>query len=164
MIKSYANFTFASRTDKGRVRDNNEDNIGFFKTENGYLCVLCDGMGGHASGAQASEIAVNSIREYFESNVYDDMLQALADAIKYANNQIFDEAKDNAEFFGMGTTCIICLVQDTKLYYAHVGDSRVYLLSDNAMKQLTKDHTHVQKLIDNGEITREEAIAHPRKN
>lgn len=157
-------FDIGEKTDKGRVRSKNEDKLGFFNTQNGQVVILCDGMGGHSAGAHASEIAVNSIREYFESNRYEDILKALEDSIKYANNQVFDEAKDNIEYLGMGTTCVLCVIQAEKVYYAHVGDSRLYICRNGAMKQLTKDHSFVQNLIENGEITEEEADSHPRKN
>lgn len=165
MIKNYMQmFDFGSKTDKGRVRDKNEDNLGFFNTTNGQVALICDGMGGHSAGMLASEIAVNSIREYFESNIYDDIEKAIEDAFKYANNQVFDEASDNAELLGMGTTCAFILVKDNFIYHAHVGDSRIYMLRDGALKQLTKDHTYVQQLLDKGELSKEEVTNHPRKN
>lgn len=157
-------FDIGEKTDKGRVRNKNEDKMGFFNTPNGQVVILCDGMGGHSAGAHASEIAVNSIREYFESNTYEDIPKALEDSIKYANNQVFDEAKDNIDYLGMGTTCVLCIIQANNVYYAHVGDSRLYFCRNGVMKQITKDHSFVQNLIDKGEITEEEADNHPRKN
>ncbi len=157
-------FDIGEKTDKGRVRNKNEDKMGFFNTQNGQVIILCDGMGGHSAGAHASEIAVNSIREYFESNRYEDIPKALEDSIKYANNQVFDEAKDNIDYLGMGTTSVLCIIQANRVYYAHVGDSRLYFCRNGVMKQITKDHSFVQNLIDKGEITEEEADNHPRKN
>lgn len=162
--KQYGLFEIAGKTDKGRVKEKNEDNYGFYETPNGFVAVLCDGMGGHSAGAHASEIAVDSIHEYFESNTYTELDKAINDSFVYANNQIFDESKDNEDYFGMGTTCVLCLIKDKELFFNHVGDSRLYLLRDGHLKQLTKDHSVVQQLIDANEISVEDAKSHPRKN
>lgn len=165
MVQNFSQmFDFGSKTDKGRVREKNEDNLGFFSTPNGQLALICDGMGGHSAGALASEIAMNSIREYFESNTYEDISGAIEDAYAYANSQVFDESEENSDMLGMGTTCVLVLIKDNSIYYGNVGDSRVYILRDGQLKQLTTDHTYVQKLIEKGELKKEEAQNHPRKN
>lgn len=150
----------------GRVRSANEDNCGYGNTPNGHLFVVCDGMGGHVGGAVASKIAVDSILEYFSRFKYSDIPLAINKALEYANIQILGKAKENPELSGMGTTACVLLVEDDKVWIAHVGDSRIYLYSrSNAtLHRITKDHSFVQGLVDSGQLDDREAENHPRKN
>lgn len=150
-------------SDKGVVRPYNEDNMGSVETPNGEVFVVCDGMGGHVGGAKASELAVDSILRHLEQpaqNIY----VAINDALQFANDQILGHAQENPELKGMGTTATVLVVQDEGCIIAHVGDSRIYLKSDGKLNRLTKDHSFVQGLVDQGVITDDQAESHPQKN
>ena len=157
-------YSSKSLTNVGKVRSANEDNLGEGKTPNGDLFVVCDGMGGHVGGAQASSIAVNSIIEFFQREVYDNVIQAIDHALSFANEQIYASALSNSELKGMGTTAVVLLVRDEECFIGHVGDSRIYLRSNGKLNRLTKDHSFVQTLVDSGVIDDEDAENHPNKN
>lgn len=161
--KNY-NFVSGNATHVGQVRKANEDYFGSFDTQNGYLFVVCDGMGGHVGGAKASRIAVESIRDFISEKFFENPFEALSQAIIFANRSIITYTLSHPELKGMGSTCVALLIKDDTVYYAHVGDSRIYLLSGSGMIQLTRDHSFVQSLVDIGEISEEEAEQHPRKN
>lgn len=151
----------------GNVRKAQEDSHDMaIMTPNGDVFVVCDGMGGHVGGAKASSIAVNSIIEYFKKEKYDNIPQALNDAIQYANLQIIGFANANPEFKGMGTTACIVILKNKDAYIAHVGDSRIYLYlgKEKQLHRITKDHSYVQTLVDAGRIQDDEAEHHPNKN
>lgn len=155
------------REEIGKVRSAQEDShdIATF-TPNGDVFVVCDGMGGHVGGKTASTIAVKSIIEYLKKEKYLEPLRALDEALQFANIQILGYADEHPELKGMGTTACIVLLQDTKAYIAHVGDSRIYLYlgKEKQLHRITKDHSYVQALVDAGEISDEEAESHPNKN
>ena len=157
-------FVFGNATHVGKVRKANEDYFGSFDTQNGFVLLVCDGMGGHVGGAVASQLAVESIQEFLSNTKFTDPAKALSEAIIYANQAIVAYMQDHPELRGMGTTCVAIIVKDACLYYAHVGDSRIYIYSHNRLHRLTKDHSFVQRLVDLGEITEEEAEKHPRRN
>jgi len=157
-------------TDVGQKRTRNEDFI-FIKNEaHGPLrniFVLADGMGGHNAGHIASESACEYFCEYLESKdigfIYIEDL--LADALRDTNTKVHRKAGEHKEYSGMGTTLTACAYDDKNLYYAHVGDSRLYvLLNDGSLRQITKDHSLVNSLLEDGVITEEEARTHPRRN
>ncbi len=152
------------QTDVGKKRAANEDNMGNAITINGLVSVVCDGMGGHVGGATASKIAVNTILDNLNTNYYDDPRIAIGESIDIANKAILSEANAHPELSGMGSTCVLLIVRNGKVYIGHVGDSRIYLIRSKKIVQLTKDHSYVQMLVDRGEITREQAERHPRKN
>ncbi len=154
----------ASVTHVGLVRKENEDNLGFAETPNGSVFVVCDGMGGHVGGKQASALAVDAIIRFMGAGKYNDIKEAMTQAIKYANKVVYETAEKNPALHGMGTTVVMVVVQDDKIYIAHVGDSRIYLLSDEQLYRLTKDHSFVQELFDRGIINNEEMQYHSRKN
>ena len=163
----YADYSYChvvGQTDVGRKRKANEDNGGHFITINGLVSVVCDGMGGHVGGAVASQIAIETIREFLECQYYDDPREAIGLAIQAANETIIKRAQMQPDLAGMGSTCVLLLVRDGKVYIGHVGDSRIYLIREKNIIQLTKDHSFVQSLVDMGHITKEEAEHHPRKN
>jgi serine/threonine protein phosphatase PrpC len=157
-------FQFGNHSDIGKVRNVNEDYLGYFNTQNGHVFVVCDGMGGHVGGAAASQLAVGSIRTFFEHQYYDHPREALRQSVLYANGQIYVQSQQTTELRGMGTTCVVLLVREEEVYYAHVGDSRIYQLSGSSLTRLTKDHSYVQTLVDQGVISNEEAETHPRRN
>lgn len=153
-------------TDVGLVRPHNEDSNRVAKTANGDLFVVCDGMGGHVGGATASRIGVDSICSYVESYECSIPQQFLVKALEYANSQIYAEARSNPDLRGMGTTACVVLVREDKVWYAHIGDSRIYYYNakKRGLYRLTKDHSVVQALVDQGLITEAEAEHHPDKN
>ncbi len=157
-------FQFGNHTDVGRVRQANEDYLGYYNTLNGHVFVVCDGMGGHVGGATAAQMAVNSIRAFFEHRFYDYPREAIRQALLYANGQIHAAAGQNPQLRGMGTTCVLVLLRKGELWYGHVGDSRLYRLSGGRLERLTRDHSYVQQLMDQGLITEAEAENHPRRN
>lgn len=160
----------SARTDVGMVRSNNQDSYAAGEFQNGVAwAVVCDGMGGNAGGNIASSTAVKSISEritsaYRETMTSSSIKNLLVTAITNANFEIYDMAADNLELLGMGTTVVAAIMTKNVLYVAHAGDSRAYLISQDEIRQLTRDHSVVQDLVERGEITPEQARTHPRKN
>lgn len=157
----YRNYSI---TNVGKVRSANEDNYGDALTPNGHIFVVCDGMGGHVGGAKASSIAVSSIIEYFQREKHSNIIQAIDRAFSFANEQIFANALSSPELKGMGTTAVVLIISGEESFIGHVGDSRIYLKSNNRLHRITKDHSFVQTLVDSGVISDEEAESHPNKN
>ncbi len=151
----------AAASHVGRVRSNNQDS--------GYagdsLFLVADGMGGHAGGDVASAIATKRIMDAdkpYESA--QDAEFALQAALIAANSQLAETVFEHAELTGMGTTVSAIMVLDNQVAVAHIGDSRIYLLRDGELTQITTDHTFVQRLVDSGRITEAEAMVHPRRS
>lgn len=158
-------YDFIFSTNVGNVRKNNEDYFGEKKLPGGHVFVVCDGMGGHSGGEIASKKAVECILDYFTRSRGENAVQMIHEAIKFANSQVHGFASTYPEYSGMGTTCVVVyLDQSMKLYYGHVGDSRLYLRSKNNLSALTKDHSYVQFLVDTGEIEESQMETHPSKN
>ena len=161
-------FNHSVKTDVGLVRKANEDAAGFAPSEevcnNGDLFIVCDGMGGHVGGAIASNSAVQSIIDHFKSGLHDNPYIAINDAIVFANEQIFARAQAEPELKGMGTTCTVLLIRGSETFIGHVGDSRIYIQSKDKLHRITKDHSFVQTLVDQGLISDADAESHPRKN
>ncbi|WP_322173784.1 Stp1/IreP family PP2C-type Ser/Thr phosphatase [Acutalibacter caecimuris] len=157
-------------TDTGPVRSTNQDacRCGLFSQDSAWA-VVCDGMGGANGGNIASSIAVEQIEEQLTSHYAEDMSPGsiksmLVNAIYRANTAIFETAKEKAELRGMGTTAVVLLAAKGQLHVAHVGDSRAYLKNRGGLTQLTMDHSYVQDLVNFGQITKEQARTHPRRN
>ena len=157
-------FKHFSISDVGRVRQANEDFCGDKMTVNGHVVVVCDGMGGHVGGATASKIAVNSIIEFFEKEPADNIYVGISKAFQFANEQVYGNAITQPELKGMGTTGTVLVIRDEGCYIGHVGDSRIYIKSDGKLHRLTKDHSFVQGLVDQGIISDDDAESHPKKN
>lgn len=155
-----------SASDVGIKRTNNEDAYGSCATSIGKVYIVCDGMGGHAGGERASEIAVSTIQSYFQESFGEVIPLAISEALKHANRNIWDEAQNNPELSGMGTTCILAFLHNNgDVYLGHVGDSRCYHFNENnELLVLTKDHSYVQFLIETGDVDVEAAFDHPAKN
>ncbi|HEY8463514.1 MAG TPA: Stp1/IreP family PP2C-type Ser/Thr phosphatase [Bacillota bacterium] len=146
-----------SKTDKGRVREQNEDSYGYKDN----LFVVADGMGGHQAGEIASAIAVETLL----ATDFDTQIQVqLEQAILKANEAILNEVAQHPELSGMGTTIAVLIIEDQTVYLAHVGDSRIYHYNNDQLKQLTKDHSLVAELVKNGVISENEAKYHPQRN
>ena len=159
------NIQIAGLTDVGRARTQNEDNLIEFDSPNGYVVAVCDGMGGENGGATASDLAVTIIKDILTNNTFSTPQEAIVKACNAANQGILHRASSRPELGGMGSTCVIAIIQNDLIYYGWIGDSRIYYYTPNqGLKQLSKDQSYVQTLVDNGEITPEEAECHPRKN
>jgi protein phosphatase len=159
--------TYFGKSDKGLLRKTNEDYYSCSKIGgNEYLFVVADGMGGHQAGDVASKLGtVTFIQTYKELRENKTALtDALADAITRANETILEKAFSDLRKRGMGTTFSAVAVADMKGYIVHVGDSRIYIIRNNKILRLTTDHTFVEKMVEEGRLTEEEAREHPQKN
>jgi protein phosphatase len=164
-------FTIAAKTDLGRVRENNEDKFEFFAPENeatlasrGQIFMVCDGMGGHAAGQIASEIACKTFIEVYLHHPSENPAVAMLDAVKAANRFVLDNSRAFPTRRGMGTTLSTLILLQDRFYTVQVGDSRVYLLRDGQLAQLTMDHTWVEEAIREGILTPAEGENHPNKH
>ncbi|QFT88822.1 Serine/threonine phosphatase stp [Bacillus sp. THAF10] len=156
-------------TDRGRVRSHNEDNGGIFVNKDGtLLAIVCDGMGGHQAGEVASEKAVQHLKAMWEETENISSPEPaetwLKTFVMQTNQLLFDHANSHEECNGMGTTIVALVLGDSFVTYAHVGDSRIYLITKEISKQITEDHTFVNELVKSGQISKEDAEHHPRKN
>lgn len=159
----------ASITDIGRIRQVNEDRSVVQADLNGFtLAIVADGMGGHQAGDVASQMAADIIQQELQkvkSEWTEEVcLSSLRRAVEEANSRIYTYAFERENYYGMGTTVIAALATPEKLMIAHVGDSRAYLTDDSGLIQLTDDHTLVNELVRSGQITKDEAHHHPRRN
>jgi serine/threonine protein phosphatase PrpC len=150
---------YAAISDVGRVRKDNQDS-GYAGP---WVLTVCDGVGGAARGDIASSTAVQQLRR-LDQKPTDDLLGQVAGALHRAHDRIGELVDDDPALNGTSTTATVALFDGTRLGMGHVGDSRAYLFRDNAITQLTKDHTFVQTLIDEGRITETEARVHPHRN
>jgi protein phosphatase len=163
--------TVACKTDIGRVREINQDKFEYFQPEDpaklatrGLVFLVCDGMGGHAAGQVASELALKTFIDVYLNHPADDPAVAIRAAVQAANRFVLDNARAFPARRGMGTTLTgVILIQD-QAYVVNVGDSRTYRTRGGELVQLTHDHTYVDELIRAGVIGPEEARTHPQKN
>jgi protein phosphatase len=157
----------AAGTDVGRIRAGNEDNLYADADPERGLFIVADGMGGHAAGEVASEMAVQIVaREMarFRDLGGTEALTGMAEALKAANGAIYERTIVEADKQGMGTTASSLMMGGGRWIIGHIGDSRVYLLRDNVFRQVTKDHSYVQEQVDAGFLTPEQARYHPYSN
>lgn len=156
-------------TNKGLMRENNEDSFIVEESERYNLYAVADGMGGHKAGEVASSIAIEVIRDCFKENIQKEDFKTptfIIESIDFANDKIRKESINKNEYSGMGTTITLAVI-DMYMnigYIANVGDSRAYIVRNNEIIQITEDHTYVNELIKDGEITPEEAKHHPKRN
>lgn len=161
----------ALRTDVGLVRSENQD-FGTYTTpaeENasmprGRLMIVADGMGGHRGGATASRLAAEIVKAQYLGAETEDIPTALREALTGANARIFAEAQSNPDLQGMGTTTSALAIRENLGWFAHVGDSRIYLVRDEEISQMTEDHSLVASMVREGLLTSKEAESHPRRN
>jgi PPM family protein phosphatase len=158
-------------TDVGRVRENNEDSYLYWEAEGdeefhrkGRLAIIADGMGGYEGGQEASRLAVETVRATYDRIFHDDPQVALGEAFAAAHERIQSYAQEHAEFQGMGTTCTALAVLERQLYFAHVGDSRLYLVRNGDISRLTRDHSYVGRLVESGIVRSEDAESHPQRH
>lgn len=149
--------TFGSRTDIGSVRKHNEDSLIVAPP----LFAVADGMGGHAAGEVASEIAVNTLAEHAPQHPDS---EELGKAVEAANSEVIAAAKDGRGREGMGTTMTAAILEGERLVIAQVGDSRAYLLHKDSLQQITRDHSLMADMVEAGQLTEEEARVHPNRS
>ena len=161
----------ASLTDVGCQRENNEDSFLYWEPADeedfqrkGRLAVIADGMGGYEGGQEASRLAVETVRAVYEHASDDDPQAALVESFVAAHSRIQEYAEEHPAFQGMGTTCTALVIRDRQLYFAHVGDSRLYLVRGARILRLTRDHSYVGRLVESGIVRAEDAEKHPQRH
>ena len=158
------NYVLANCTDTGKVRDVNEDSMVTFDSPNGRVIAVCDGMGGQNAGDVASQLAVTVIQDILTDNTFVSPEEAITRSIVAANQAILRRAAQDVSLSGMGATCVMIIIKEGKVYFGSVGDSRIYYIAGGMIRQITKDQSYVQTLVDAGEITQEAAEHHQDKN
>jgi len=161
----------AGLSDVGCLRSNNEDRYSYWEPaedarfpQKGRLAIIADGMGGHEGGQEASRIAVETIEKVYDADSAASPTQALIAAFQAAHEQILRFGNEHPALQGLGTTCTAVVLVGGALHYAHIGDSRLYLLRESKMQRLTHDHSYVGRLVDQGLLAEEEAAVHPQRN
>lgn len=156
-------------TDRGQVREHNEDAGGvYYNQSKQLLAIIADGMGGHQSGDVASQMAVSILKEKWENT--NELLSPsktekwLSKTIQDVNKTVYKRALQKDELKGMGTTVVVAIITHEFISIAHIGDSRCYIYNQNGFKQITEDHSLVNMLVRTGQISVEDAQNHPRKN
>ena len=158
-----------AKTDIGLVRSTNEDTFTYLvKDENNFIAFVCDGMGGHLGGSFASSKTVEFINEAYNNLDTSKPLRNvgiwLFDLLQQANDYIFEQSLINENLKGMGTTVSGVINFNGEIYYAHIGDSRIYVYSESDLQQITTDHTYVNTLLLNGLISFKQAQKHPKRH
>jgi serine/threonine protein phosphatase PrpC len=161
----------ASLTDVGRQRSNNEDSYLYWEPDSdedfrrkGRLAVIADGMGGYEGGQEASRLAVETVRHVYDSEFDRDPQITLVEALATAHQNIQRYAQEHPQFHGMGTTCTALSIVGRELCFAHVGDSRLYLVRPQTVTRLTRDHSYVGRLVESGIVRSEDAESHPQRH
>ncbi len=156
-------------TDVGKVRDHNEDSVIVVHNQNNdYLMAIADGMGGHSAGEVASSIAIRYLGRHFNDTFINmskmDAATWLRDSVTEINGLIFGHEKTHPESKGMGTTLVVAIVTKDYILFGNIGDSSGFVMKDGHLHKVTYDHTLVNLLVSAGELTKEEAKDHPKKN
>jgi serine/threonine protein phosphatase PrpC len=161
---------YSAFSHKGLQRKSNED---YYYVSDGnhdtVFMIVADGMGGHNAGDLASKLAVEHVAAYFTQKdkqllSADELIQSLVISIEEANEQVYQLSQSSTQLSGMGTTFTMAVFHKNSIYVAHVGDSRCYLIREETVRQITRDHSLVQELLDNGSITEDEMGLHPKRN
>ena len=156
-------------TDSGKVRTHNEDNVIILNNNNSeFLLAVADGMGGHRAGEVASQIAIDHLHDEFDKletfGSKENAIEWLRNIVVEINDMIFDYTSKNPESKGMGTTLVVAIKTSDYILFGNIGDSSGYVIKNEKLHKVTKDHTLVNLLVSTGELTEEEAKYHPRKN
>lgn len=156
------------QTDTGIVRDHNEDSVIIINNNDSYLLAVADGMGGHRAGEVASSIVIKNLSDRFKTSFFNlnkpEAVEWIKEVVNESNSLIFKYAEDNPESKGMGTTLVMSIVTPEYILFGNIGDSSGFVMKDEKLHKVTKDHTLVNLLLEAGEITKEEAENHPKKN
>lgn len=161
MIQAY------SISDIGKKRQLNQDCVDISVSPVGNLpnlLLLADGMGGHKAGDYAARFTIDTIKKEVNVSPETNPVHIFSEAIEYANNHLYEKSQSDLNFQGMGTTLVAATLSEDKLSVANIGDSRLYLIRQNKMVQVTKDHSYVAELVSKGGLDRETAKHHPKKN
>ncbi len=156
-------------TDSGKVRTHNEDNVIILNNNNSeFLLAVADGMGGHRAGEVASQIAIDHLHDEFDKletfGSKENAIEWLRNIVVEINDMIFDYTSKHPESKGMGTTLVVAIKTNDYILFGNIGDSSGYVMKNEKLHKITKDHTLVNLLVSTGELTEEEAKYHPRKN
>lgn len=158
-------------TDVGLQRSNNEDSCLYWEPDGeeefrrkGRLAVVADGMGGYEGGQEASRLAVETVRHVYDTSQEQDLQKVLVTALTTAHHNIQRYGEEHPQFHGMGTTCTAVSIVDRQLCFAHVGDSRLYLVRNGTTSRLTRDHSYVSRLVESGIVRSEDAESHPQRH
>lgn len=155
-------------SDKGKVREQNQDSMYISANQEYNLYIIADGMGGAKAGDIASIRAIEYVKEYIVDNYTQEsdikIKEIIRDSLIYANDMVYQMSKNDKNYEGMGTTIIVALICNNKMYIGHIGDSRLYRIRKGLIRKITKDHSYVQKLIDDKTITKKQAREHPKRN
>lgn len=161
----------ASLTDVGLHRADNEDSSLYWEPDSdedfkrkGRLAIVADGMGGYEGGQEASRLAVETVRDLYDRDFSGDPKTTLVTAFQTAHDNIQRFAFEHPEFQGMGTTCTAVAIVGGQLWFAHVGDSRLYMVRGNSISRLTRDHSYVGRLVETGMVRSEDAESHPQRH
>ncbi len=170
-MKVRTGIAVTGQSDIGCLRKNNEDSFGYWEPEDdaefqrkGRLVVVADGMGGYEGGQEASRMAVDGMLKVYREFAGSDPQQALIDGLQTAHEDIREYGMAHPALRGMGTTCTAVAIVNDGLYFVHVGDTRLYLVRDSRIIQVTRDHSYVGRLVEAGMISRQEAETHPQRN
>lgn len=158
---------YFGKTDIGRIRKGNEDYFALEKVgKEEYLFIVADGMGGHRAGATASKLATTTFLKSYKKlrRKEETVLEAMNHSLNLANEAIVKKSSSDFRKHGMGTTFSGLIIAENKAHIIHVGDSRVYMVRSGEILQLTKDNTYVNKMVEEGRLTEEEARNHPQRN
>ena len=162
---------FGVKSDRGRVREINEDSFSVVTgtSQEFHAFIIADGMGGHNAGEIASRLAVDSIAEHMTKSQEqlshpDAISKTIEQMMQQANRTVYAESKESQDNFGMGTTLIVAALYENKIYIGHIGDSRAYLVRGENIERITTDHSYIEELIKNGSLKREEAEKQPKRN
>jgi len=163
--------TYASLSDKGLQRTSNQDSYGVFPEDRfaflepkGQLFIVADGVGGQTGVKKTSEVAINIVRQVYFADQTEEVSISLRRALESANEKIFHNAGSGIPFQKFGSTCTALVLTKDHAYIAHIGDSRIYRISNNNIEQLTQDHTEVEEKLRTGFLTKDEAKNHPERS
>lgn len=167
----YMELEFAALTDVGQVRQKNEDSHGRYLPDDdserdtkGVMFVVADGMGGHRGGEIASQLAVETVISLYYASNDSEPAALLEQCFAEANRRILEKSTSEVDLFGMGTTCTTMVARPGEAFFAHVGDSRAYILRDGEFRQVTEDHSLVGEMVRSGILSSEDAQHHPKRN
>jgi len=170
-LKTKPGIEIASLTDVGLQRANNEDSYLYWEPvsdadfrRKGRLAIIADGMGGYEGGQEASRLAVETVRHVYDAGFSGDPQETLLQALMTAHETIQRYGEEHPQFQGMGTTCTALSIVGNELFFAHVGDSRLYLVRDTSISRLTRDHSYVGRLVESGIVRSEDAETHPQRH
>jgi len=171
LMKARPGVEVSGQSDIGCQRENNEDSFGYWEPEDdeqflrkGRLAIVADGMGGYEGGQEASHLAVETVSAFYREQELEDPQLLLNEALQTAHERVRQHGFAHPRLRGMGTTCTAIALVGNALHYVHVGDTRLYLIRDGQITQITRDHSYVGRLVESGVISREEAEKHPQRN